>query len=84
MLGSTATTIADQSTASANARFVIHAMTLNSGQSCKSDEHYKMVSLNGMEEASVPLKVSVCFYSSILFYFKSLKLLNRILNETVF
>jgi hypothetical protein len=50
---------ADTSTANASARFLIHCMTLNVGQSCKSDEYYKLVSLNPLEEAVIPFKVLV-------------------------
>lgn len=50
----------DPIAANATARFVIHVMTLNPGQSCKADEHYKMISLNPLEESTIPFRVTVC------------------------
>lgn len=48
----------DQSS-NASARFVIHAMTANAGLSCKSEEFYKMVTLNPLEESNIPFRVTV-------------------------
>ncbi|CAL8107213.1 unnamed protein product [Orchesella dallaii] len=42
----------------ASARFVIHAMTVNGGLSCKSEEFYKMITLNPLEETNIPLRVT--------------------------
>lgn len=65
MTGGSSSQAADTSS-NASARFVVHVMTVNAGLSCRSEEYYKMVTLNPLEEANIPFRVTV---RRLLFYF---------------